>query len=82
MGATQQKTRIKLYTGDYCSYCRRVRNELERLDLDYEVVDADSDGRAEVLRLSGQRRIPILTIGQEVLADSSHIIRELRSRYA
>ena len=82
MGATRQKTRIKLFAGDYCSYCRRVRNELERLDLDYEVVDADSDGRAEVLRLSGQRRIPILTIGQEVLADSSHIIRELRSRYA
>jgi glutathione S-transferase len=46
------------------------------------MVDADADGRAEVMRLSGQRRIPILTIGQEVLADSSHIIRELRSRYA
>ncbi len=82
MGATQQKTRIKLYTGDYCPYCVRVRRELDRLELDYETVHADADGREEVIRLSGQRKIPILTIEDEVLVDSSHIIRELRKRYA
>ena len=82
MDATLKKTGISLYTGDYCPYCRRVINELERLGLDYEVVDADADMREEVIRLSGQRAIPILTIGDEVLVDSSHIIRELRSRYA
>ena len=43
---------------------------------------ADVDGREEVLRLSGQRKIPILTIGNEVLVGSSHIMRELRRRYA
>ena len=72
---------IKLYTGDYCPYCRRVKKELERLNLDYETVDADADGREEVMRLSRQRLIPILTIGDEVLVDSSHIIRELRRRF-
>ena len=82
MDATLQKTGISLYTGDYCPFCSRVRNELERLGLDYEVVDADADMREEVIRLSGQRAIPILTIGDEVLVDSSHIIRELRNRYA
>jgi glutaredoxin 3 len=82
MEATREKTTIKLYTGAYCPFCRRVKNELERLDLDYEAVDADADGRDEVIQLSGQRAIPILTIGDEVLVDSSHIIRELRSRYA
>ena len=82
MDATLQKTDIRLYTGDYCPFCRRVRNELERLGLDYEVVDADADMREEVIRLSGQRAIPILTIGEEVLVDSSRIIRELRDRYA
>ena len=54
---------------------------MERLGLDYGAVDADADGRETVLRLSGQRRIPILTIGDEVLVDSSRIIRELRRRY-
>ena len=82
MGAIREKTRIRLYTGDYCSYCRRVSRELERLGLDYEMVNADIDGREEVIRLSGQRAIPILTIGDEVLVDSSRIIRELRKRYA
>jgi glutathione S-transferase len=82
MDATLQKTVIRLYTGDYCPFCSKVRNELERLGLDYEVVDADADMREEVIRLSGQRAIPILTIGDEVLVDSSHIIRELRNRYA
>jgi glutaredoxin 3 len=82
MEATREKTAIRLYTGDYCPFCRRVKNELERLELDYEVVDADIDGRDEVIRLSGQRAIPILTIGDEVIVDSSRIIRELRDRYA
>ena len=79
---TAEKADIKLYTGDYCPYCRRVKKELDRLKLDYQPVDADSDGRAEVIRLSGQRAIPILTINDEVLVDSTHIIRELRQRYA
>jgi glutaredoxin len=82
MDATLQKTDIRLYTGDYCPFCRRVKNELERLGLDYDAVDADADMREEVIQLSGQRAIPILTIGDEVLVDSSHIIRELRNRYA
>jgi glutaredoxin 3 len=80
--ATQQGTKIRLYTGSYCPYCRRVQQELDRLGLDYEAVNADDDGRDEVIRLSGQRAIPILTIGDDVLVDSSHIIRELRKRYA
>ena len=82
MDATREKTGIRLYTGDYCPFCRRVKRELERLELDYAAVDADADGREEVIRLSGQRAIPILTIDDEVLVDSSHIIRELRKRYA
>ncbi len=82
MDVTREKTAIRLYTGDYCPFCRRVKQELERLGLEYDSVDADADGREEIIRLSGQRAIPILTIGDEVLVDSSHIIRELRKRYA
>ena len=77
-----QSAPIKLYTGDYCPYCRRVKKELDRLNLPYEEVYADADSREEVTRLSGQRAIPILTIGDEVLVDSNHIIRELRKRFA
>lgn len=82
MDTTREKTDIRLYTGSYCPYCRRVKQELDRLGLGYEPVNADEDGRQELIRLSGQRAIPVLTIGEEVLVDSSHIIRELRKRYA
>jgi len=80
--ATREKSDIRLYTGSYCPYCRRVKQELDRLGVGYEPVNADEDGRQEVIRLSGQRAIPIVTIGDEVLVDSSNIIRELRKRYA
>ena len=73
---------ITLYTGEYCPYCRTVKKELNRLGLDYRTVQADADGRQEVMRLSGQRAIPILTIGDDVLVDSRNIIRQLRARYA
>ncbi|HKH09525.1 MAG TPA: glutaredoxin family protein [Rubrobacter sp.] len=82
MEATREKSDIRLYTGSYCPYCRRVKQELDRLGVGYEPVNADEDGRQEVIRLSGQRAIPIVTIGDEVLVDSSNIIRELRKRYA
>lgn len=82
MDITREKTDIRLYTGSYCPYCRRVKQELDRLGLDYEPVNADEDGRQEVIRLSGQRAIPVVTIGEDVLVDSSTIIRELRRRYA
>lgn len=80
--AQQNAESIKLYTGSYCPYCRVVKKELDRLDLDYESVDADADGRGTVIELSGQRAIPILTIEDEVLVDSSNIVRELRKRYS
>ncbi len=83
MDATLRKTaQIRLYTGDYCPYCRIVKKELERLALDYEAVNADADGREQLIRLSGLRAIPILTVDDEVIVDSSRILRELRRRDA
>ena len=82
MDTTREKTEIRLYTGSYCPYCRRVKQELDRLGVGYDAVNADEDGRQEVIQLSGQRAIPVVTIGEDVLVDSSNIIRELRKRYA
>ena len=81
MEAISNTQDIKLYSGDYCAYCRRVKKELDRLGLEYDEVNADADGRQEVIELSDQRAIPIMTIGDEVLVDSTYIIRELRRRY-
>ncbi|MGI8867230.1 MAG: glutaredoxin family protein [Rubrobacteraceae bacterium] len=82
MVATANDARITLYSGNFCPYCIRVKKELDRLDLTYDTVNADNDGRQGIIELSGQRAIPVMTIGDEVLVDSTHIIRELRKRYA
>ena len=81
METTQNDAKITFYSGNYCPYCVRVRKELDRLDLSYETVNADDDGRSGILQISGQRAIPVVTIDDEVLVDSTHIIRELRKRY-
>ena len=46
MDTTRERTDIKLYTGSYCPYCRRVKQELDRLEVGYEAVNADDDGRS------------------------------------
>ena len=73
-----------LYTTPYCGYCDRVRSELERLKLEYEEVSVgwSLPDREEVLRLSGQRRVPILVENGEVIHDSSRILQHLRRKYA
>ena len=81
MEATRNAEKITFYSGNFCPYCTRVKKEMDRLDLSYETVNADDDGRAKITELSGQRAIPVVTIGDEVLVDSTHIIRELRKRY-
>jgi len=78
---TSNAEKITLYSGNYCPYCIRVKKELDRLDLSYETINADDDGRSKIIQLSGQRAIPVVTIDDEVLVDSTHIIRELRKRY-
>ncbi len=82
METSRNDAKITLYSGNYCPYCIRVKKELDRLDLEHETINADDDGRESVMQLSGQRAIPVMTIGEEVLVDSTHIIRELRKRYA
>ncbi len=81
MEAAVDGAKITFYSGSFCPYCIRVKKELDRLDLTYDTVNADDDGRQGIIELSGQRAIPVMTIGDEVLVDSTHIIRELRKRY-
>ncbi len=53
---------IKVYGADWCGDCRRAKRMLERTDTPYEYidVDADLDAKAEALRISGRRNIPVI----------------------
>jgi len=74
----------KLYTTPFCAYCTRVRDALERLGLSYEEVSVGWTlaDREEVFRLTGQRRVPVLDDGGEVVYDSARILAHLDQTYS
>jgi len=74
---------MKLYNADWCWYCRRVREKLDALGLDYEVVEVPipHSKRREVLRVSGQTSVPVLVDGETVIDDDDRIIPYLEERY-
>lgn len=74
---------IELYSTDYCPFCTIVKNTLEELQLDYNVVSVPSSQhlRAEVRELSGQSLVPVIVDGEDVIHDSRRIIQYLKSKY-
>lgn len=53
---------IKLYGADWCGDCFRAKRMLERTGTTYEWIDVDADAvaKAEAIRLSGRRNIPVI----------------------
>ena len=74
---------ITLYQVEWCPYCHRVREALTELELDYETVNvpASRPARTEVIELSGQDKVPIITDGDLVVADSAAIVEYLDETY-
>ena len=74
---------LKLYTTPFCSWCERVRDDLERRQLAYEEVSVgwSRGDRREVHRLSGQYQVPVLVDGEQVVHDSARILSHLARTY-
>ncbi len=62
---------IKLYNLEHCPYCRRVREKLSELNLEYEKIDVprEKSERQEVIAVSGQPSVPVLVDGDVIIAD-------------
>ena len=60
---------VKVYTTESCPYCRMVQAFLRKYGIDYEVVDVGKDREAarEMIRISGQRGVPVTVVGVEVI---------------
>ena len=63
--------------------CGAVARKLDSLDLGYRVerVPYRRSDRPEVIELTGQRRVPLLIDGDEVICDSKRIREYLDWRY-
>jgi glutathione S-transferase len=67
---------------DWLCPCGRVARELRRRGIAYEEVRVAlrQRDRDAVAALSGQRRVPLLVIGQDAICDSPRIIEHLEWR--
>ena len=92
--ATQQKVdqqckSLTLYQYQTCPFCIKVRQEMSRLSLNIQRIDAQHDGpdRQALLKGGGQTKVPCLKITDKAgktqwLYDSEKIIAYLRGRFA
>jgi len=62
--------------------CGRVARELGRRGIETETVRVAwrARDRDEIDALTGQRRVPVLELGREVIVDSKRIVEHLRGR--
>lgn len=60
---------VKVYTTESCPYCRMVETFLTKHGVEYEHIDVGKDREAarEMVRISGQRGVPVTITGDEVI---------------
>lgn len=65
---------MKLYTKTVCPKCMFVKNQLDQKDVEYEVINIDTDTDAsEVLRESNIMAVPVLEFDGKLLSKMEDI---------
>lgn len=73
---------LELHQFKHSSFCEKVRLVLAAKGLEAKVVEVvPGVGQLELFRLSGQRQVPVLVEGEEVIADSTEIALHLEQRH-
>ena len=72
---------LTLYRMEHSTNCERVEMALAHKTLEARSVWVDHDDRSEVLRVSGQKLVPVLTDGDQAIIDSMEIVRHLEDRF-
>jgi glutathione S-transferase len=73
---------LELYQFEASHYCEKVRLILDYKQLPYRKIEVTPGiGQVDLFRLSGQRLVPVLKDGDQVVADSTAIARYLERTY-
>lgn len=73
---------LELYQFELSEYAEKVRLVLDYKGLAYRKIEVTPGiGQLELVRLSGQRQVPVLKDGSEIIADSTAIIEYLEKQY-
>jgi len=73
--------KITLFQFENCPFCKKVRDKLAELNLDYEIEnvprDRDDSLRKELFEKSGVATVPVIKIDEKYIGDSEKIIKYL-----
>lgn len=60
---------VKIYSTPTCPFCQRAKLFLKGRGVDFREIDvaADREKAAEMVKLSGQRGVPVIVVGNEVV---------------
>ncbi len=73
---------LELYQFELSQYSEKVRLILDYKGLAYRKIEVTPGiGQLDILRMSGQRKVPVLKDGNEVIADSTAIAKYLDRKY-
>jgi glutathione S-transferase len=73
---------IELYQFELSHYCEKIRLILDYKGLEYRKVEVTPGlGQLDLFQLSGQRQVPVLKDGSEIIADSTAIAKYLDAKY-
>ncbi|MDX2229391.1 MAG: glutathione S-transferase family protein [Leptolyngbyaceae cyanobacterium bins.349] len=73
---------LELYQFEMSHYAEKVRLILDYKGLEYRKIEVTPGlGQMELVRMSGQRQVPVLKDGNEVIADSTAIAEYLERAY-
>ena len=69
---------ITLYQLEGCPYCEKVADRLDTLDIPYDTIWTEGlhSKRNEVMRVSGQRKVPVLVDDEQgvIMPESENIL--------
>jgi glutathione S-transferase len=74
---------VRLYHRWKCPWSAAARQAAENVGAEVELVEVPypREERDEVERVSGQRRVPVLVDGEDVVVESRRVVRHLYARY-
>ena len=74
---------LTLYQREECPFCQLVRKKLTLLGLAVTMIQVEENGldRHQLIELTGQKAVPALIDGEEIITDSSRILDYLQEKY-
>jgi microsomal prostaglandin-E synthase 2 len=76
--APRSLPKVTLYQYEPCPYCCKVKAVLDYLRIPYDVIEVNPLTKKETKPLTDYKKVPVCTINDEVIVDSSAIISRLR----